>query len=113
MDFDIALPLYSWAVVRNHLGNIKLINGVTAEDLQNDRRFEKITGKQFKLTEDTFFGGMYLNEGFIIDIENITPDLLSTAKNCIEKKLKNKKQGIVYFHLDSIFIKRFTIKELQ
>jgi len=113
LDFDIALPLYSWAVVRNHLGNIKLINGVTAEELQNDKRFEKITDMRFKILEDIFFGGMYLNEGCIINIENITPDLLNMAKNHIGKKLKNKNYGIVYFHLDSKFIKRFTIKELQ
>ena len=113
VDFDIALPLYSWAVVRNHLGKIKLINGVTAEELQNDTRFEKITGLRFKVAADIFFGGMYLNEGFIIDIENITPGLLNTAKNYIDKKLKNKNYNIVYFHLDSIFLKRFTIKELQ
>ena len=113
LDFDIALPLYSWAVVRNHLGKIKLINGVTAEELQNDKRFEQITDLRFKVADDIFFGGMYLNEGFIVDIENITPILLKTAKNYIGKKLKNKNYTIVYFHLDSIFIKRFTIKELQ
>ena len=113
MDFDIALPLYSWAVVRNHLGKIKLINGMTAEELQNDNRFEPVTGSRFKVTDDIFFGGMYLNEGFIVDIENITPELLNTAKNYIGKKLKNKNYSIVYFHLDNKFIKRFTIKELQ
>ena len=113
LDFDIALPLYSWAVVRNHLDKIKLINGVTAEELQNDIRFEMITGSRFKVADDIFFGGMYLNEGFIVDIESITPDLLNTAKECIGKKLKNKNHNIVYFHLDSIFVKHFTIKELQ
>jgi hypothetical protein len=113
MNFDIALPLYSWAVVRNHLGKIKLINGVTAEELQNDRRFERITDLRFRVADDIFFGGMYLNKGFIIDIENITPDLLNAAKNYIGKKLKNKDYNIVYFHLDSIFLKRFIIKELQ
>jgi len=112
-DFDIALPLYSWAVVRNHLEKIKLINGVTAEELQNDKRFEKISDSRFKIVDDIFFGGLYLNEGFIIDIENITPDLLNTAKNYMDKKLKNKNYHIVYFHLDSIFLKHFTIKELQ
>ena len=113
MDFDIALPLYSWAIVRNHLGKIKLINGVTAEILQNDKRFEQITDLRFKIAEDIYFGGMYLNKDFIIDIENITPDLLKTARNVTDKKLKNKNFGIVYFHLDSIFLKHFTIKELQ
>ncbi|MCL2650540.1 MAG: hypothetical protein FWD60_05865 [Candidatus Azobacteroides sp.] len=113
LDFDIALPLYSWAVVRNHLGKIKLINGVTAEELQNNEHFEKITGMRFRVVDDIFFGGMYLNEGFIIDIEYVTPELLNTAKNYIGKKLKNKNYNIIYFHLDSIFLKRFSIKELQ
>ena len=48
-----------------------------------------------------------------MDIEHITPDLLYAAKHYIGKKLKNKDYHIVYFHLDSIFLKRFTIKELQ
>ena len=113
VDFDVALPLYSWAVVRNHLGKIKLINGVTVEELENDKRFEKITGSRFKLADDIFFGGLYLNKGFIIDVENITPDLLRKAKNILSKKLKNKNYPIVYFHLDSKFIIRFTLKDLQ
>ena len=100
-------------MVRNHLGKIKLINGVTAEELQNNKCFERISELRFKLTDDIFFGGMYLNEGFIVDIENITPGLLNTAKNFLGKKLKNKNYNIVYFHLDSIFLKRFTINELK
>lgn len=113
LAFDLALPLYSWGVVRNHLGKIKLINGLTAETLENNPRFEKISATRFTLTEDCFFGGMYLNKGFTVDIENITPDLLNTAKSVLDKKLKNKDYHIIYFHLDSTFLKRFTIKELK
>jgi len=112
LDFDVALPLFSWAVVRNHLGKIKLINSVTAAELDNPN-FVKISENRYKVTEDLFFHGLYINKGFIIDIEQVTPALLNETKTFLNKKLKNRQYRIVYFHLDSTFVNRFTIKDLE
>ena len=42
LKMDIALPIYSWGIVTNHLGKKKLINALEEKDLQN-RNFQKVT----------------------------------------------------------------------
>lgn len=111
LPFDIALPLYSWAVVINHLGKAKLINGVTEADL-SDPSFKKIGETVYRVEDDVFFNGIYLNKGFKIRIEQITPDLLHEAKSYLNGKVK-RPYHIVYYHLDQNFLERFTIPELK
>jgi hypothetical protein len=111
LDIDIALPLYSWAVVTNHLGKIKLINGVSEQDLASPV-FKKIKKNLYEVQEDMFFKGLYINKGFTIRIEGIDNSLLRKAKKYLDKKL-NKDYTIVYYHLDEPFLNRFTINQLK
>ena len=41
LKLDIALPIYSWGIVTNHLGKHKLINAVSEENLKADPKFKK------------------------------------------------------------------------
>lgn len=110
LEFDIALPLFSWGIVKNHMEKIKIINGLTAEELEN-KKFTKISENRYKVTEDQFLHGLYLNKDFVITIENISPKLLNETKTYLSKKI-DKPYNIIYFHLDSIFVKRFKTEEL-
>ncbi len=111
VDFDVALPIFSWGIVSNHLGKIKLINNVTANEL--DANFFEQTGENFyRVTQDFFFRGMYLNKGFTLKIESISSELLREAKQYLNKKIK-KPYHIVYYHLDEAFLKQYTIQELK
>ncbi|GHS97685.1 hypothetical protein FACS189421_04920 [Bacteroidia bacterium] len=112
LDFDIALPLYSWAIVSNHLGKIKLINGVTKNELASENRFQPLTDETFEVTDDFFFHGIYLNNGFKIKSEGIPPELLKEAKMYLNNKIK-KDYRIVYYHLDKPFLEQFSINELK
>ena len=109
--FDIALPLYSWGIIKNHLGEIKLMNGLTADDLQSPA-FRQTGENSFEVTEDCFLQGMYINSGFTIKIEEITPELLTEAKEYLNEKIKSG-YDIVYFHLSKGFLSRFTIDDLK
>ena len=110
LSFDIALPLYSWGVIKNHLGEIRLMNGLTAEDLQLPT-FKRIGDNNFEVMEDCFLQGMYINSGFTIKIEEITPGLLKETKEYLDEKIKNG-YDIVYFHLSKGFLSRFSIDDL-
>ncbi|GHT42040.1 hypothetical protein FACS189437_09650 [Bacteroidia bacterium] len=112
LDYDIALPLYSWAVVSNHLGKVKLINGVTKNELEAENRFQPLTDETYEVTDDFFFQGIYLNKGFKIKSEGISPELLKEAKTYLNNKLK-KDYRIIYYHLDKPFLEQFTINDLK
>lgn len=110
LDFDVALPLYSWAVVTNHLGKKLLINGVSEDDLTTSE-FRKLSTRNYELDDNVFLRGMYLNRGFKLKLEGISPELLSEAKQFLNQKIK-KPYTIVYYHLDTLFTNRFTLEEL-
>ena len=103
----IALPIYSWRIVKNHLGKHQLINALSAEDLKNPN-FTAISSTEVKVEKDGFYFGYYLNKGFTIKIEEITEDQLTETKTFLDTKLKN--YDIVYYHLDKRFINHHPLK---
>jgi hypothetical protein len=111
LPLDVALPLYSWGVAVNQLGKIKLLNGLTHEDMQPPV-FRQMNENTYEVTADCFLQGLYLNKGFTVRIESVDAALLQAAKQHLDKKL-HRNYNIVYYHLDKIFLKKFTFDELK
>ncbi|AZA53113.1 hypothetical protein [Chryseobacterium sp. G0201] len=97
----VALPIYSWGIVTNHLGKHKLINALSKEDLNNPN-FQKISENKIEIEKDGFYFGNYLNKGFKIKIEEISDEQLQTVVNFLEKKIPQF--DIIYYQLDSKFV---------
>lgn len=111
IDFDVALPLYSWAIVTNHLGKIKLLNNVTRSDMDTTF-FRQVNNNEFEAKDDFFFQGVYMNKGFTVKTEGISSELLNEAKQYLDEKI-NKDYNIIYYHLDKPLLERFSIDELK
>lgn len=109
VHLDVALPLYSWAIITNHLGKIKLVNSFSEEDLIGQPVIDKGNGI-YEVTDDFFVESLYLSRGFQIKIETISPELLSQTKEFLEKKLKNDFR-IIYYHLDEKFIQNYNLNQ--
>lgn len=105
---DIALPIYSWGIVTNHLGKHKLINALSEKDL-NHKDLEKISNNEAVVKKDGFFFGYYLNKGFKIKVEQIPEKTLDEAVVFLNQKIP--KFNIIYYQLDERFIKnrKFTL----
>lgn len=101
LDMDIALPIYSWGIVTNHLGKHKIINALSVEDLKNSN-FKKLSENEIEVLTDGFYFGNYLNKGFHLKVEEISEDQLNQVKKFLDKKLSG--YAIVYYHLDSKFL---------
>lgn len=99
---DLALPIYSWGIVTNHLGKRKLINALTSADLQRSG-LKKISENEAEVLQDGFYFGNYLNKGFTIKIEEITADQLEEVISFLEQKIQN--YNIIYYQLDAKFVK--------
>ncbi len=111
IDLDYALPLFSWGIVSNKKSQIKLINGLTHNDLDSVR-FKRISENRYKVCEDCFINGLYINKGYTIEIEQITPTLLRNTIEYLDNKIQ-KDYNIVYYHLSKGFLNRYTIDELK
>jgi hypothetical protein len=110
IKLDVALPIYSWAIITNHLGKIKLVNSFTEEDLKG-QPVKQIGKGIYEVLDDFFIENIYLSKGFKIKVESISPELLSQTISFLDQKIKND-FSIVYYHLDEKFIKNYQLKTL-
>lgn len=98
---EVALPIYSWGIVTNHLGKHKLINALSAKDLDNPD-FKKISYNEIEILKDGFYFGNFLNKGFKIKVEEISPEQLNSAIEFLDKKISS--YNIIYYQLDGKFV---------
>ncbi|MBT2621986.1 hypothetical protein [Chryseobacterium sp. ISL-6] len=98
---DVALPIYSWGIVTNHLGKHKLINALSDKDLKNPN-FKKISDHESEILKDGFYFGSYLNKGFKIKVEQVTSEQRNDVISFLDKKISQF--NIIYYQLDSKFV---------
>ena len=107
LKMDIALPIYSWGIVTNFEGKHKLINAVTLEDLEKNPNFIKISENIFRVQTEGFYFGMYFSKDFTVKVESISQENLDETLKFIENKIEN--YNIIYYQLDSRFLKNFRL----
>lgn len=100
---EIALPIYSWGIVTNHLGKHRLINALSEKDLTRPG-LRKISGNEAVVIRDGFYFGTYLNDGFHIKVEEISDKERQQVISFLEKKLPHF--TVVYYQLDRKFVNR-------
>ncbi len=98
---EVALPIYSWGIITNHLGKHKLINALSEKDLKNPN-FKKISEYEAEVLKDGFYFGSYLNKGFKIKVEEISEAQLTDVIVFLQKKIPHF--NIIYYQLDSKFV---------
>ncbi|WP_378103579.1 hypothetical protein [Chryseobacterium sp. sg2396] len=101
-NMAVALPIYSWGIVTNHLGKHRLINALSQKDLENPS-FKKISDTEAEVLKDGFYFGHYLNKGFRIRVEEISDDQLQAVIDFLQKKIQPF--DIIYYQLDRKFVK--------
>lgn len=100
-NIEVALPIYSWGIVTNHLGKHKLINALSKKDLENSN-FKKISDNEIEILKDGFYFGSFMNKGFKIKVEEISDEQLDNVTQFLDKKLNH--YNIIYYQLDSKFV---------
>ena len=110
LKLSYALPLFSWGIVKNHEGKVKLVNGLTREMLETDN-FSHIGGNNYKAENDCFVNGFYISKGFTVELEEVSPALLKEARQYLNDKVG--KHTVVYFHLSKGYLNRFPITDLK
>lgn len=98
---EVALPIYSWGIITNHLGKHKLINALSRKDLENEN-FKKLSENEAEVLKEGFYFGSYLSKGFKIKVEEISDDQLKDVITFLDKKIPQ--YSIIYYQLDSKFV---------
>lgn len=110
ITLDVALPIYSWAIVTNHLGKIKLINSFTPNDLEG-KPVKSLGNGRYEVEDDFFLDQFYVSKGFKIKVEMIQPETLTAIKQFINRKLEYDYR-LIYYHLDQRFITNYKLNQL-
>ncbi|QLB22346.1 hypothetical protein A6B44_03665 [Pasteurella skyensis] len=100
-NITVALPIYSWGIVTNHLGKHKLINALNKQSLAN-KNFKQLGNNEVEVLQDDFYFGFFLNKGFRIKVEEISLQQLKQVVDFLNRKIGN--YDIIYYHLDSRFV---------
>ncbi len=113
IPLKLALPLFSWGVVKKTDGEVKLINNLTHEDLKNDTTCIKIDALNYKVLFDVYIKGVYIPQNAIVRIEEVTPKVLSETKDYLYNLKQLNWEEIIYYHLDEEVIRRFNVNDLK
>ncbi|KAF2081791.1 hypothetical protein [Flavobacterium sharifuzzamanii] len=113
LKLDIALPLYSWAVVfrgNQYKGIIsdyeQLINGQT--------KMKEIAPNKYLLKEDILIGKTYLRNGDLIRIEKISDEELEKMISIVKNKIEiDNKTKISFFSFDEKYINNYKIQNIS
>ena len=113
LKLDIALPLYSWAVVFR--GN--KFKGILSdyEQLINDTiKLKKSTSDKYILQDDILIGQTYLRNGDEIRIEKISDDELDKMISIIKDKIQIDNQTrVTFFSFDKKYINDYGTQNIS
>ena len=113
LKLDIALPLFSWGVLFREGKMVQLINELTQADLQDQKRFLKISQNKFELLKSTYIEGHYLYQGDRIRLEGIEVESLKKAADLISPLIKTKQLRIIFYHLHPNVVKMYPHDALE
>nr|HPH88040.1 hypothetical protein [Chitinophagales bacterium] len=113
LNLNIALPIYSWAIVQNQVGEKRLINGIRKQQLSDSTLYKSITPDFYLVKKDHYLNGNYLYEDFTLKVEEISNQDLLLAKKNISEKTKNKELNTIFFQLDSSNLIHYSISDLK
>ena len=113
LKLDIALPLYSWAVVFR--GN--QFKGILSDydQLRNDSiKLKKTSDSKYVLQDDVLIGQTYLRNGDEIRIEKISEDEIEKMISVLKDKIKIDNQTkVTFFSFDKKYINDYGTQNIS
>lgn len=115
LPLDLALPIYSWGVLKRRGRVINLLNDVTLDDFKDRKRFEITENNLVKITKGTYFNGVYLYPKDLIRIEKVEIEDLKKTSELLRKKktIRDEKFYVTYYHLSPQNLKVFSSESLK
>ena len=113
LKLDIALPLYSWAVVFR--GN--QFKGILSDydELRSDTiKLKKVSDSKYVLKDDILVGQTYLRNGDEIRIEKISEDELEKMISIVKNKIQIDNQTkVTFFSFDKKYINDYGTQNIS
>ncbi len=112
LKLDVALPLFSWAVLMRENRIIRLINNVREKDLV-DSHFKKLDSHRYQVLKSHYFFKGYLYKNDVLRLETVPFDRIYQSAKILSKLLENEYITIAFYHIDQEIIKHYDPKSLE
>lgn len=114
LEYDVALPAFSWGVLFRNAEMIRLMNGLQADSLRGDPRFYEITPARFRIEKSTYLNGYYLYQGDLLRLEHCGLSKLDSAATLVNSFLQAPtEQSIAIFHFTPQLVHEITARQLN
>jgi hypothetical protein len=114
LEYDLALPFFSWGVLFRNGEMIRLINGLQNDSLRGDPRFSEIAPSRFRIKKSTYLNGYYLYQGDLLRLEHCGALELDSAMVLVQQFLAAPPQrSVAIFNFTPQIVHEITAKQLQ
>jgi hypothetical protein len=120
---DVALPIFSWAIVQRDGQAVQLIpNFSKAFLLENKgKNAQNTEGVYFEINNENkitilingYYNGIYLYADDVLKIEEVPLSDLQSAAELLSTHIRNKDLTVSFFSLDSTNLKRYNSADLE
>jgi hypothetical protein len=112
LSMDIALPLFEWKVLFRNNNYAGLIQNLPDDSLRTNPAVKQ-SDNRYSFIQDIIIASYSFQAGDILrDEKSNYGEVLAAAKE-IAGHLKNTRPRVVFYHLDSVILKKYTSHELQ
>ncbi|HEY4291001.1 MAG TPA: hypothetical protein VGN00_28060 [Puia sp.] len=100
MSLDIALPLFSWALLVRNGKVVRLLDKMNAGLFQKDTGFNSLSANLYSAKQGCFKSGYYFRAGDTVKVESVSADDLMEIVADINKHSNHRIQNLIFFDLD-------------
>ncbi|MBI1228255.1 MAG: hypothetical protein GC192_23680 [Bacteroidetes bacterium] len=101
LSLDFALPLFRWGILFRDGRLVKLLNDLSAADLQDTARFQKTAENRYKVLKSTYLNAYYLYAGDQLRLEGIEQESLLGMAKLLREQENDTSLTVAFYHLDS------------
>ncbi len=113
LPMDFVLPLFQWGCVFRDQQLVHLANNLTQAELEDKKRFSKLSNNRYRVIKSTYLQGYFLYEGDEIRHESVSFEQLFSSAELLKEVRNTDEFTMAFYHLDSLSIEQFSSDELK
>lgn len=115
LKLDVALPVFSWAVLFRNQKSVGIIGNVDSQNFQNDiENYKSMSGNRYILLNDRVIGKIFARQGDEIRVEAVDPGNLLEMARYLNKQLGvDVVREVTFFAWNKSYLKNYTAHELD
>ncbi len=113
ISLRVALPIYAWAVLIRSGKVINLIANTDTQAFETPKFKRQEKEGHYQVLESHYFKGIYLYKDDVLRFEHISPEQLLELTQVLKQHFKTEIKEWVFFHLNSVDLKKFTVETLK